>query len=120
MCIRVKFAVGCCKYVILVSSDEYGLHLASYLGIRAEFCIFCGGRKMRFQKRAGTAHSDEGRTVKSTFGSKRESGIGEWIKLRNQEFHNLYASSNTIRVTKSMRTRWVRHVACFEEIASYT
>jgi hypothetical protein len=35
--------------------------------------------------------------------------IGE--KLHNEEFHNLYSSTNVIRIIKSKRTRWAGHVA---------
>jgi hypothetical protein len=30
--------------------------------------------------------------------------------------HNLYVSQNIIRVIKSQRMRWARHVACIEEM----
>jgi hypothetical protein len=33
-------------------------------------------------------------------------------RLCNEELHNLYASPNIIRGTKSRRVRWVGHVAC--------
>jgi hypothetical protein len=32
-------------------------------------------------------------------------------KLHNEELHNLYSSSSIIRMIKSRRMRWVRHVA---------
>jgi hypothetical protein len=44
------------------------------------------------------------------FGPKREED-GSWRKLHNDELHSLYSSPNIIRVIKSMRMRWVRHVA---------
>jgi hypothetical protein len=31
--------------------------------------------------------------------------------MHNEELHNLYSSSNIIRMTKSKRMRWERHVA---------
>jgi hypothetical protein len=40
---------------------------------------------------------------------------GEWTKLYNEEFHNLYSSSNIIRQIKSRRMRWAGHVACMGE-----
>jgi hypothetical protein len=43
----------------------------------------------------------EGKTVKSVFECKGKSGI----KSRKQDFYDLYTSSNTIRVIKSMRSR---------------
>jgi hypothetical protein len=36
---------------------------------------------------------------------------GSWRKLHNDELHNLYSSSNTVRVVKSRRMRWAGHVA---------
>jgi hypothetical protein len=34
-----------------------------------------------------------------------------WRKLHNEEIHDLYSSSNIIRMIKSRRTRWAGHVA---------
>jgi hypothetical protein len=39
---------------------------------------------------------------------------GGWRKLH--ELHNLYSSSNIIKVTKSRRIRWVEQVACMREM----
>jgi hypothetical protein len=36
---------------------------------------------------------------------------GDWRKLLNEELHNLYSSSNIIRMIKSRRLRWAEHVA---------
>jgi hypothetical protein len=44
------------------------------------------------------------------FGPKREKVAGSWRRLHNEELHNLYSSPN-IRVIKSRRVRWPRHVA---------
>jgi hypothetical protein len=44
------------------------------------------------------------------FGSERE-GDGSWRKMHNDELHNLFSSPNIIRVIKSRRMRWMRHVA---------
>jgi len=43
--------------------------------------------------------------------TKRDEVTGEWIKLRNVEFHDLYSSANIIRVIKSNRMKWAGHVA---------
>jgi hypothetical protein len=45
------------------------------------------------------------------FGTKREEVAGGWRRLHNEELHNLYASSNFIRVVRSRRTRLTGYVA---------
>jgi hypothetical protein len=49
------------------------------------------------------------------FGSKRDEVTGDWRKLHNEEFHNLYSSPSIIRVVKSRRMRWAGHIARMEE-----
>jgi hypothetical protein len=41
---------------------------------------------------------------------KREED-GSWRKLHNDELHNLYSSQTIVRVIKSRKMRWARHVA---------
>jgi hypothetical protein len=36
---------------------------------------------------------------------------GEWRKLHKEELNNMYSSPNIVRVIKSRRMRWARHVA---------
>jgi hypothetical protein len=50
------------------------------------------------------------------FGPKREEVRGGWRRLHNEEFHNLYASLNVIRVIRSSRVRWAWHVARMGEM----
>jgi hypothetical protein len=52
----------------------------------------------------------ENRVLRRIFGPKREED-GSWRKLHNDELHNLYSLPNIVRVIKSRRTRWARHVA---------
>jgi hypothetical protein len=52
----------------------------------------------------------ENRVLRKVFGPKREED-GPWRKLHNDEFHSLYSSPNIVRVIKSRRMRWARHVA---------
>jgi len=35
----------------------------------------------------------------------------EWRKLHNEELNDLYSSTKIVRVIKSRRVRWARHVA---------
>jgi hypothetical protein len=50
------------------------------------------------------------RVLRRIFGPKREED-GSWRKLHNDEIHRLYSSPNIVRVIKSSRMRWARHVA---------
>jgi hypothetical protein len=36
---------------------------------------------------------------------------GGWRKLHSEELHNLYSSPSIIRIVKSRKMRWARHVA---------
>jgi hypothetical protein len=51
------------------------------------------------------------RVLRKIFGPKRDEVTGEWKKLHNEEFHNLYSSPNIIKQIKSMRMRWAGHMA---------
>jgi hypothetical protein len=53
--------------------------------------------------------------LRGVFGPKRDGMTGEWRKLHNEERHTLYSSSNIVRVIRSRRMRWVRHVARMRE-----
>jgi hypothetical protein len=45
----------------------------------------------------------ENRVPRRIFGPKRDEVTGEWRKLHNEELHDLYSSSNIIRVIKSKK-----------------
>jgi hypothetical protein len=53
----------------------------------------------------------ENRVLRRIFGPKRDEVIGGWRKLHNEELHNLHCSPSIIRIIRSWRMRWVRHVA---------
>jgi len=57
----------------------------------------------------------ENTVLRRVFGPKRDEVTGEWRKLHNEEFSDLYSSPNIVRVIKSRRPRWVGHVACMWE-----
>jgi hypothetical protein len=49
--------------------------------------------------------------LRRIFGPKRNEVTGDWRKLHNEELHNLYTSPSIIRMIKSRRMKWTRHVA---------
>jgi hypothetical protein len=57
----------------------------------------------------------EKRVLKTTFRHKRDDVTGEWRKLHIEYLNDLYFSPYIIRVIKSRRMRWARHVACMGE-----
>jgi hypothetical protein len=52
----------------------------------------------------------ENRELRRIFGRKREEVAGGWRRLHNDELHNFHTSQNIIKVIKSRRMRWTRHV----------
>jgi hypothetical protein len=53
----------------------------------------------------------ENRVLRRMFGPKRNEVTGEWRKLHNEEFRELYSSPSIIRIIKSRRMRCAGHVA---------
>jgi hypothetical protein len=53
----------------------------------------------------------ESRVLRRIFGPKRNEVTGDWRKLHNEELHNLYSTTNVIRMIKSKRMIWTGHVA---------
>ena len=53
--------------------------------------------------------------LRRTFGPRREEVTGDWRRLHNEELNDLYTSPNIVRVIKSRRMRWARHVARMDE-----
>ena len=48
--------------------------------------------------------------LRRIFWPKRKAGIGEWKVLYNEELNDLYSSANIIRLMKTRRMTWARHV----------
>jgi len=57
----------------------------------------------------------ENRVLRRVFGHKRNEVTGEWRKLHNEEFSDLYPLPNIVQMLKSRRMRWVGHVALMGE-----
>jgi len=62
----------------------------------------------------------ENRVLRGIFGSKRDEVRGEWIKLHNGEFHDLYFSPSIVRAIRSRGMRWEGHVVRMERGEVYT
>jgi hypothetical protein len=58
----------------------------------------------------------ENRMLRRIFGPKRDEETEGWRKSHNEELHNLFFSSYIIRIIKSRRMRWMKHVACMGEM----
>jgi hypothetical protein len=52
----------------------------------------------------------ENRVLRKILVPKRDEFTGEWKRLRNQKFFDLYSSRNIIRMIKSRSIRWEGHV----------
>jgi hypothetical protein len=57
----------------------------------------------------------ENRVLRRIFGPKRNEVMGGWRKLHNEELHKLCSSLNIVRMIKSRRMRWAKHVAPMRE-----
>ena len=53
----------------------------------------------------------ENRVLRRIFEPKMDEVTGKWRRLHNKELYALYSSPNIIRVIKSRKLRWARHVA---------
>jgi hypothetical protein len=50
------------------------------------------------------------RVLRRIFGPKRDEVTREW-RLPNEELNDMYSSPSSVRVIKSRRMRWAKHVA---------
>jgi len=58
----------------------------------------------------GRLRAFENKLLRRVFGPKRDEVTGEWRKLYNEEFGDLYSLPNILRVVKSRRMRWAGHM----------
>jgi hypothetical protein len=58
----------------------------------------------------------ENRALRRIFGLWREEVAGGWRRLHNEELYNMYSSPNIIKMIKSRRMRWARHVGHMGEM----
>jgi hypothetical protein len=57
--------------------------------------------------------------LRRIFGPKRDELTGDWRKLHNGVLHNLYSTTNIIRVNKSRRMRRAGHAARIGRMGIY-
>jgi hypothetical protein len=59
----------------------------------------------------------ENRALKKIFGANRDEVTRDWSRFHNEELHYLqaYSSSNSIRMIKSRKIKWMGHMACMGE-----
>jgi hypothetical protein len=57
----------------------------------------------------------ENRVLRKILGREREEVTRYWRKYHNEELHDLYSTSNIIRVVKLKRMRWAGRVARMRE-----
>ena len=57
----------------------------------------------------------ENRVLRRVFGPKRDAVTGEWRKLHNEEFIDLYSLPSNVQVVKSRRMRWAGGARMVEE-----
>jgi hypothetical protein len=57
----------------------------------------------------------ENRVLRIIFWPKGDEETSEWSKLRNEELNDMLSSPSIIRVIKSKRIRWTRHVPSMGE-----
>ena len=51
----------------------------------------------------------ENKVLRKIFGPKKDE-TGEWRRLHNGEFHDIYGKPDIMRIVKSRRLRWAGHV----------
>jgi hypothetical protein len=79
------------------------------------FICGCNVRSLILRKNIGLKALGN-RVLRTIFGSMRVEVMAGWRTLHNEELHNLYSSSNIIRIIKLRTLRWEGYVACMVEM----
>jgi len=87
--INIKIYRSIILPVVLYGSETWSLTLREERGLRV------------FEKRV----------LRRIFGPKRDEVTGEWRKLHNMELNDLHSLPNIVRVMKSIKMKWLGHVA---------
>ena len=75
----------------------------------AQRCTFLRTRPYSGQR--GSQFCIRSRPTERIFGPRRDEVTEEWMRLHNEELNDLYSSPNIVRLIKSRRMRWAKHVA---------
>jgi hypothetical protein len=62
----------------------------------------------------------ENRLLRRIFGPKRDEVTRKWRKVHNEKLNDMYSLPDFVRVIKSRRMRWARHVARMGGEEAYT
>jgi hypothetical protein len=66
---------------------------------------------LAYREEALKLRTFENRMLRRKFVPNTDVIKGGWRQLHSEELHNLYSSLNVIRMMKSGRMRWTRHIA---------
>jgi hypothetical protein len=94
-------------HVALVRTDVSKDNCASIISVTR---ISALGTTLAVTSNCHSVRVFENRVLRRTFGSKRNEVMEGWTKLHNEELHDFYSVPSIIRIIKSRKMRWARHV----------